>query len=180
MTHRTLEGSLKLLFPAALVLSLVAFAACGGNDDGDDQAEMAAAEEGEDLKSADGPRVFFANVSEGDEVTSPVHLEFGIENFEIVPAQDPPVLADGEGHHHLGIDTDCLAPGIVIEKAAPWIHFGTGDNWIDMQLPPGPAHLALQVGDAEHRTLDEDGLCATINLVVVEGEAATEEEGEEQ
>ena len=137
-------------------------------------AEPVIAEEGEDLRSADGPRVFFASVSEGDEVTSPVHLEFGIENFEIVPVEDPPVVADGEGHHHLGINTDCLAPGTVIEKAQPWIHFGTGDNWIDMQLPPGPAHLSLQVGDGEHRTLDEDGLCAMINVVVVEGEAATE------
>ena len=33
----------------------------------------------------------------------------------------------GMGHHHVGVDTDCLPPGTVIPKAAPWVHFGKGD-----------------------------------------------------
>lgn len=161
-----------------IVLAGGLLTACGGQHDGEDHAAMdhgddhAAMDHGDDAAVTDdgAPRVFFANVSDGDEVTSPVSLEFGIENFEIVPAQDPIVIEEGKGHHHLGVNTHCLEPGVIIEKAQPWIHFGDGSNSIDMQLPPGPAHLVLQVGDGEHRTLDEPGLCAMINLTVVEAE----------
>ena len=180
-----------------VVLGLVLLAgglmtACGqheGTHDGEDHAAMdhAAMDHGDDHAAApaeastadDGaPRVFFANVSDGDEVTSPVSLEFGIENYEIVAAQDPIVIEEGKGHHHLGVNTHCLKPGIIIEKAQPWIHFGDGSNTIDMQLPPGPAHLALQVGDGEHRTLDEPGLCAMITLNVVESPAPEDQSSE--
>jgi hypothetical protein len=128
------------------------------------EEEMAATDDG-------APRVFFTNVADGDEVVSPVQLEFGIENYEIVPAQDPIVIEAGKGHHHLAVNAGCLPAGQIIEKAAPWIHFGDGSSSIEMQLPPGPAQLTLQVGDGEHRTLDEEGLCHSIEVTVVEGGA---------
>jgi hypothetical protein len=40
-----------------------------------------------------------------------------------------------------------------------------------MQLPPGQHTLTIQIGDGEHRTLDEPGLCQTIT-VTVEGDSA--------
>lgn len=167
-----------LIVLGILVLAGGFLTACGSHD-GEDHAEMdhdavAQAEtSGESAPAEDStPRVFFANLADGDEVTSPVSLEFGTENFEIVAAQDPIVIEEGKGHHHLGVNTHCLEPGVVIVKAEPWIHFGDGSNTIDMQLPPGPVHLALQAGDGEHRTLDEPGLCAMISLTVVEGEAS--------
>jgi len=143
--------------------------ACGGGaEEHAEPADHAPVEEAPAASSA--PRVFFTNVTEGDDVTSPVHLEFGIENFEIVAAQDPVVIEEGKGHHHLGVNTHCLPAGTVIEKADPWIHFGDASNTIEVQLEPGPVHLSLQIGDGEHRTLDEPGLCAMINLNVVESE----------
>ena len=177
------RNSFRLRPLAVLCVLLLAgglLTACGHHDaanDGDDHAAMDhdAMIDGEaesDSAAETAPRVFFANLSDGDEVTSPVSIEFGIENFEIVAAQDPIVIEEGKGHHHLGVNTHCLEPGVIIVKAEPWIHFGDGSNTIDMQLPPGPAHLVLQVGDGEHRTLDEPGLCAMINLTVIEGEAA--------
>jgi len=180
----------KLILPRSLIaLGILLLAggvltACGSHDaahDGEDHAAMdheamdtadTADTAGDESVADTSPRVFFANLSDGDEVTSPVSIEFGIENYEIVAAQDPIVIEEGKGHHHLGVNTHCLEAGVVIEKAEPWIHFGDGSATIDMQLPPGPAHLVLQVGDGEHRTLDEPGLCAMINLTVVEGEAA--------
>ena len=89
-------------------------------------------------------------------------------------APDPPVIVEGKGPHHLGVNTHCLPAGTIIEKAEPWIHFGDASNTIDVQLPPGPVHLSLQIGDGEHRTLDEEGLCAMINLTVVEGGESSE------
>ena len=180
MLHR----SRTMIFLAVLAVTFGTLVACGHDDAGLHEAVEEvheALDNGEDAaaESGDGaPRVFFVGLSNGDEVTSPVSLEFGIENFEIVAAQDPIVIEEGKGHHHLGVNTHCEEPGVILVKAEPWVHFGDGSNTIDMQLPPGPAHLALQVGDGEHRTLDEPGLCAMISLNVVE-ENAVEEEGAE-
>lgn len=180
MLNRNFDPYRLTLTLAVLTLTLGVFAACGAVEEAHEEAAEAvhaamdhdAMEPGDEAAADLAPRVFFVNVADGDEVTSPVSLEFGIENFEIVAAQDPVVIEEGKGHHHLGVNTDCLPAGEVIVKAEPWIHFGDGSNTIDMQLPPGPARLTLQVGDGEHRTLGEGGLCATIDVIVVEAEAA--------
>ena len=178
MNHRKYDWSWLTITLACLLLVAGLVAGCG--DDAAEEEDVAVeaeeeameytedAEDAEDAEDDGAPRVFFANLSEGDEVTSPVSIEFGIANFEIVPAVDPVVIEDGKGHHHLAINAHCLPAGEVIEKADPWIHFGDGSNTIDVQLEPGPAHLSLQVGDGEHRTLDEPGLCAMISFTVIQ------------
>lgn len=116
--------------------------------------------------AAGAPRVFFIEPQDGATVKSPVHLVFGIENFEIapVPAGTVETARPNIGHHHVGVDTDCLPPGTEIPRASPWVHFGKGDNMIDMQLPPGPHRLALEIGDDKHTTIA--GLCTTISITV--------------
>lgn len=113
-----------------------------------------------------GPRVFFVTPADGATVTSPVHLEFGIEDFQISPVPTGTVTETRPalGHHHVGVDTDCLPTGTEIARAAPWVHFGDGKNVIEMQLPPGQHRLTLQVGDDLHRTIE--GLCSTITVNV--------------
>jgi hypothetical protein len=115
-----------------------------------------------------GPRVFFVSPADGASVQSPVHLEFGAENFQIaaVPAGTVTETRPALGHHHVAIDADCLPTGTAIPRAAPWVHFGDGKNVIDMQLPPGQHRLTLQVGDDLHRTIE--GLCSTITVNVTQ------------
>jgi hypothetical protein len=116
----------------------------------------------------EGPRVFFIQPQDGATVKSPVRLEFGVEDFQIVPVPQGTVTETrpAVGHHHVGIDTDCLPVGTAIPMAAPWVHFGTGGTNIDMQLSPGPHRLTLQIGDDLHRTMP--GLCETISVTVAE------------
>lgn len=127
--------------------ALLALSACGG-----------AGEAGE-------PRVFFASPEDGATVESPVEFVFGSENVEIgavpevVETPRPGVI-----HYHLGVDTECLPPGIPIPKADPWLHFGDGSDRTEMQLAPGKHRLAVQAGDDEHRTIE--GLCETISITV--------------
>lgn len=116
------------------------------------------------------PRVFFVTPQDGDTVEPTVHVMFEVENFTIEPVEEG-FVHEGKGHHHLAIDGGCLPPGEVIPKADPWIHFGDGSNMIDVPLTPGQHTLTLQVGDGEHRTLDEPGLCTTITVTVPEPEA---------
>ena len=115
--------------------------------------------------ASSGPRVFVVEPKDGATVKSPVHLVFGVENFEIAPVPATVETArPNMGHHHVGVDTDCLPPGTAIPKASPWVHFGKGDAQMDMQLPPGPHKLTLEIGDDMHMT--QPGLCSTINVTV--------------
>ena len=116
--------------------------------------------------AATGPRVLFAQPKDGATVMSPVRFEFGIENYAISPVPKPALEKprEGVGHHHLGVDTDCLPVGEVIPMGQPWIHFGDGRTGIEMQLTPGPHKFALQLGDDQHRTMT--GLCSTVSVTV--------------
>ena len=97
---------------------------------------------------------------------SPARLEFGADSFQIsaVPQGEIKETRPSLGHYHVAVDADCLAPGTVIPRAAPWVHFGDGKNLIDMQLPAGKHRLTLQIGDDLHRTIE--GLCSTITVNV--------------
>ena len=110
------------------------------------------------------PRVFFVEPADGATVQSPVRFLFGAENFMIEPVGDGDIHP-GAGHHHFGVDTDCLPAGTVIPDGDPsWIHFGTGSTEIDMQLEPGSHRFCLQVGDGEHRTLTDLSEVITITV----------------
>jgi hypothetical protein len=152
----------------ALLAGPLVAAACGGADapPAEPAAESAAPEPA--AAAGGAPRVFFVEPQDGATVKSPVRLVFGIENYQIapVPAGTVETVRPGMGHHHVGVDADCLPPGTVIPMAAPWVHFGKGDNQIEMQLPPGSHKLSLQLGDDKHSTLA--GLCTTITVNVVE------------
>jgi hypothetical protein len=114
------------------------------------------------------PSVFFDQPSDGATVKSPVHLKFGILNYQVaaVPAGTVETARPGMGHYHVAVDSDCLPAGTAIQKAAPWVHFGTGNSEIDMQLPPGMHKLTLEVGDDLHRAVE--GLCTSITVNVTE------------
>ena len=113
-------------------------------------------------------RVFFEQPADGATVKSPVHLKFGIENYQVaaVPAGTVETARAGMGHYHVAVDSDCLPAGTAIQKAAPWVHFGTGNSEIDMQLAPGMHKLTLEVGDDLHRAVE--GLCTSITVNVTE------------
>lgn len=149
----------------ALLAGLAAVSACGAEPP---PAETASGAPAASASMASGPRVFFVEPQEGATVKSPVHLRFGIENFELaaVPQGTVESARPAMGHHHVGVDIDCLPPGSEIPKANPWVHHGGAQTEMDMQLTPGPHKLTLQLGDDLHRTID--GLCQTVNITVVE------------
>ncbi len=116
-------------------------------------------------ESSSGPRVFFVTPEDGATVSSPVSFEFGHENF-MIEARGDGEIHEGAGHHHIGVDTECLPPNTPIPEADPWVHFGDGSAIIEMQLEPGEHTLTIQVGDGMHVTLDEPGLCSSITITV--------------
>lgn len=153
----------------ALGLTAALSGACGGSEPEPEATMSSPAPAAAPVTTAaSGPRVFFVEPQEGATVKSPVKLRFGIENYELaaVPAGEPTTTRPNLGHHHIGVDTECLPAGTVIPKANPWVHHGGGQTEMDMQLTPGKHMLTLQLGDDTHTTIA--GLCSSITINVVE------------
>jgi|RhiMethySRZTD1v2_1073278.scaffolds.fasta_scaffold34590_6 uncharacterized protein DUF4399 len=121
-------------------------------------------------------RVYFVEPKDGATVSSKTTTKFvfATDNYQISPVpKDAKEARPNMGHFHLGVDTDCLAPGTTIPKAeagakpgtaGQWIHFGTGSNNIEMALTPGDHKFAVEVGDDLHRAVE--GMCQTISIKV--------------
>jgi hypothetical protein len=143
----------KRLVPAVAAVA-AACLSCSSSTPSESQAPAAA------------PRVFFMQPADGATLKSPVNFVFASEQFTIspVPPGEVTQARPDVGHYHLGVDTDCLPAGQVIPKADPWIHFGMGNNSIEMQLTPGRHRFSVQMGDDLHATIA--GLCETIEITV--------------
>lgn len=168
MTTRILTGAVM----AALAVSL---AACRSETTPVAEAPGTAPAADASHEGHVGAKVFFVEPKNGVTVKGPVQFVFGSEQFQIspVPAGELKEARAGIGHYHLGVDTDCLPAGTAIPKAeagatpgnaGSWIHFGTGNNTIEMGLKPGPHTFSVEVGDDLHRAVE--GLCETISITV--------------
>ncbi len=84
----------------------------------------------------------------GEVVSSPVTVRFGLEGFGVAPAG---VERDNTGHHHLLINADGLPP---LDKPIPsddaHRHFGGGQTQVSLDLEPGEYQLQLLMGDYRH------------------------------
>jgi hypothetical protein len=93
---------------------------------------------------------YFVNLKNGDTVTSPFKVVFGLSpNMGVAPSG---VDKANVGHHHILIDTT-LKPE---EETQPitvdeqHIHFGKGQTETTLTLPPGKHTLQLVLGDWTH------------------------------
>jgi hypothetical protein len=93
--------------------------------------------------------VDFSNLKEGYSVTSPFLVEFAVRGMGVVPAGKQ---LKGTGHHHILIDT--RLPLNVTEKipfSNTHKHFGKGQTFAVLELPPGRHNLRLLFADHDHR-----------------------------
>jgi hypothetical protein len=93
--------------------------------------------------------VYFINLKDGDTVSSPFKVQFGLTGMGIAPAG---IEKPNTGHHHLIIDTT-LSPEELkrpIGMDAKHLHFGGGQTETMLTLPPGRHTLQLELGDWSH------------------------------
>ena len=109
-------------------------------------------------------RLFFITPSNGEEVTNPVTIRFGIVGMEIVPAgKDKPM----SGHHHLLINVEKL-PNMKspIPADKNHLHFGKGQTETQLNLPSGRHTLQLLLGDYMHVPHEEPLISDKIEIIV--------------
>jgi hypothetical protein len=163
----TSRNFVPLAISAAVLLML---GACGQQD-----AEPVAAEEpaadatmSEPMAmprtaSPEGARVFFISPADGDTVSNPIAIEFGIEGMSVVAAG---VNEDHSGHHHLLVDTDVPDTGLPIPADANHIHFGDASTATELTLAPGEHTLRLLLGDHLHIPHDPPVVSDPITIMV--------------
>jgi hypothetical protein len=93
--------------------------------------------------------VYIISPKDGDTVTSPFKVQFGLTGMGVAPAG---VEKPNTGHHHLIIDAT-LSPEELkepIASDAKHVHFGAGQTEAMVTLPPGKHTLQLVLGDWSH------------------------------
>jgi len=91
--------------------------------------------------------VYIVSPCDGETLTSPVKVVFGLRNMGVAPAG---VTYPGSGHHHLLIDTPLPDLDLPIPADEHHRHFGKGQTEVLLELDPGEHILQLLIGDALH------------------------------
>lgn len=97
--------------------------------------------------ASDGARVYIISPADGDIVTSPVTVRFGLGGMSVAPAG---VNTAGTGHHHLIIDAGLPSFDQPIPAGGHYRHFGGGQTETTIELAPGEHTLQLILGDHNH------------------------------
>jgi len=98
--------------------------------------------------AADEAELYFISPADGQVLTSPVTVRFGLKNMGVAPAG---IKLDNTGHHHLLINTELPALDQPIPSDAAHLHFGMGQTETRLELAPGTYTLQLLLGDFAHR-----------------------------
>lgn len=113
--------------------------------------------------SIEGASVFFISPIDGETVTNPFVVEFGISGMELAKAGDNQA---GSGHHHLIIDAGPPDLSMPVPADEHYIHFGDASASTELTLEPGSHTLQLLLGDFLHIPHDPPVLSTTITINV--------------
>ena len=98
-------------------------------------------------KAPEGAEVYIISPADGETVSNPVTVRFGLRGAGIAPAGiDKP----GTGHHHLLINSKPGDYNEPIPSTDVSRHFGGGQTEVTLELPAGKHTLQLLFGDHNH------------------------------
>ena len=97
-----------------------------------------------------GAKVYFKNLKDGENVSSPVKVEMGVDSMKVEPIGQ---IVAGSGHFHIIIDAESHVPeGQMVPNDSTHLHFGKGQITTEVPLTPGKHKLTLQFADGVHRS----------------------------
>ena len=116
-------------------------------------------------------QLYFVTLKDGDTVSSPVKIVFGLSGMGVAPAGTE---KENTGHHHLLIDRPPLGEGADgAEELAVGLpsddnhkHFGGGQTEVMLELAPGTHTLQLVLGDLNHVPHDPPVTSEVITITV--------------
>ncbi len=119
-----------------------------------------------DLPRSPAPKdveLYFISPKDGETVTGPVTVRFGLRGMGIAPAG---VAMENTGHHHLLIDAAPPAFNMPVPADANHVHFGKGQTEAQVTLAPGKHTLQLLLADHLHIPHDPPVMSKPITVTV--------------
>lgn len=121
--------------------------------------------------SMDGAKQYFVNLKDGDSVSSPVKIIFGLSGMGVAPAG---VDKKNTGHHHIFVDRAPLGQGeegademdANIPADEHHLHFGKGQTEKSIKLAPGKHTLQMVLADKDHIPHNPPVSSAVITITV--------------
>lgn len=113
---------------------------------------------------AESKAVYFVNLRDGDKVSSPFRIVFGLSGMGIAPAG---FRMENTGHHHLLIDQK-LSNEMMLKQipfTERYRHFARGETEATLDLPAGKHTLRLLFADADHKPYYVSSKEITIDVV---------------
>jgi hypothetical protein len=113
--------------------------------------------------SPKGVELYIIAPRDGETVTSPVTVRFGLRGMGVAPAG---VAIENTGHHHLLIDAAPPAINMPIPVDANHVHFGKGQTEAEVILAPGEHTLQLLLADHLHIPHEPPVMSKPITVIV--------------
>lgn len=110
-----------------------------------------------------GATVSIVSPKDGETVTTPVRVVFGVTGMGLAPAGENVANA---GHHHLLVDTELANAGLPIPADDKHLHYGKAQTEAMVALTPGKHTLQLVMGDYLHIPFDPVIASQTITINV--------------
>lgn len=114
----------------------------------------------------EGAELYFVGLEDGDTVSSPVTLYFGLAGMGVAPAN---IERENTGHHHLFVNRAPFGEGdmgFTVPADENHMHFGGGQTQVTLELPPGTHTLQLVLGDHNHVPHDPPVVSEVISVTV--------------
>ncbi|MEM9118050.1 MAG: DUF4399 domain-containing protein [Cyanobacteria bacterium P01_F01_bin.56] len=112
----------------------------------------------------DNAEVYLITPQDGDILTSPFAVKFGLKAMGVAPAG---IDKSGTGHHHLFVDLANLPDFDESLPATEHIkHFGGGQTETTLALPPGEHTLQLLLANYVHVPHDPPVLSEPVTVTV--------------
>ena len=115
-------------------------------------------------KAPDNAAVYFQSPKDGDTVTSPFTVRFGLKGMGVAPAG---VNQPNTGHHHLLVDLEKVPDyNAALPVTENIRHFGAGQTETELTLPSGKHTLQLVLGDYLHIPHEKPVVSEKITITV--------------
>ena len=93
----------------------------------------------EETPAPAGAKLYFIGLADGDTVSSPVVVRFGLSGMGVAPAGTE---KEGTGHHHLIVDAELPNLDEPIPSDENYRHFGKGQTRPLSSCPPAPTRCS--------------------------------------
>jgi hypothetical protein len=110
-----------------------------------------------------GAKAYIISPKNGDTVTSPFKVQFGLTGMGVAPKG---TQIENTGHHHLLIDNPTVDFAAPLPESEQVKHFGGGQTEAMVTLKPGSHTLQLVLGDWKHQPHNPAVASETITITV--------------